>query len=49
MCTIGINTNVLVEQCPHDFGKQPGCVLIGECGLIRMNTVQVPELSTETW
>ena len=37
---------MLVEQCAlmHIFRKQPGCVLIGACALIRMNTIfSLPE------
>ena len=37
----GQNTNMLVEQYAlmHVFRKRQGCVLIGACVLIRMNTV----------
>ena len=43
MCKIGINTNMLVQQCAfmQVFRKQPGYVLIGACVLIRMNMVDL--------
>ena len=41
ICKIGIKYQYAshVESCSHNFPKLRWCVLIGACGLIRMNTV----------